>query len=76
MLVVAIAIAGLAFGRDAVRGEIVGQIQGLVGREGALAVQAMLLGAEFTRNWVERFEGKPAPMSHATRDPSPPLVRG
>lgn len=45
ILIVAIAIAGLAFGPEAVRGEIVGQIQGLVGREGALAVQAMLEGA-------------------------------
>jgi membrane protein len=45
ILIVAIAIAGLAFGQEAVRGELVGQIQGLVGREGALAVQAMLEGA-------------------------------
>ena len=45
ILIVAIAVAGLAFGRDAVRGEVVGQIQGLVGREGAQAVQAMLEGA-------------------------------
>jgi membrane protein len=45
ILIVAIAIAGLAFGPEAVRGEIVGQIKGLVGREGALAVQAMLEGA-------------------------------
>jgi membrane protein len=45
ILIIAIAIAGLVFGREAVRGEIVGQIQGLVGREGALAVQAMLEGA-------------------------------
>jgi membrane protein len=45
ILIVAIAIAGVAFGPEAVRGEIVGQIQGLVGREGALAVQAMLEGA-------------------------------
>ena len=45
ILIVAIAIAGLAFGPEAVRGEIVGQIEGLVGREGALAVQAMLEGA-------------------------------
>ena len=45
ILIVAIAIAGVAFGPDAVRGEIVGQIQGLVGHEGALAVQAMLEGA-------------------------------
>src|SRR6185436_8060033 len=45
ILIVAIAIAGLAFGPEAVRGEIVGQIEGLVGREGAVAVQAMLEGA-------------------------------
>jgi membrane protein len=45
VLVVAIAIAGLAFGPEAVRGEIVGQIKGLIGVEGATAVQAMLEGA-------------------------------
>jgi membrane protein len=45
ILVVAIAIGGLIFGAEAVRGEIVGQIQGLVGRDGAEAVQAMLEGA-------------------------------
>jgi membrane protein len=45
ILIVAIAIAGFAFGAEAVRGEIVGQIEGLVGRSGALAVQAMLEGA-------------------------------
>ncbi|MBA3496690.1 MAG: YihY/virulence factor BrkB family protein [Gemmatimonadales bacterium] len=44
-LVIAIAVAGLFFGPEAVRGEIVGQIQGLVGRQGAEAVQAMLEGA-------------------------------
>jgi membrane protein len=45
ILVIAIGVAGLVFGRDAVRGEIVGQIQGLVGRQGAEAVQAMVEGA-------------------------------
>jgi membrane protein len=45
ILIVAIAIAGLAFGQEAVRGEIVGQIDGLVGHQGALAVQGMLEGA-------------------------------
>ncbi len=45
ILIVAIAVAGLVFGAEAVRGEIVGQIDGLVGHEGALAVQAMLEGA-------------------------------
>jgi membrane protein len=45
VLIVAIAVAGLIFGPDAVRGQIVGQIEGLVGHEGAQAVQAMLEGA-------------------------------
>ena len=42
MLVVVIAIAGLAFGEEAARGEIAHQIRGLVGDEGATAVEAML----------------------------------
>jgi membrane protein len=45
ILVVAIAIGGLVFGEEAVRGEVVGQIQGLIGRRGAETVQAMLEGA-------------------------------
>lgn len=45
ILVVAIAIAGFVFGDAAVRGQIVGQIDGLVGRDGALAVQGLLEGA-------------------------------
>jgi membrane protein len=45
VLLVAIAIAGMAFGPEAVRGEVVGQIDGLVGRDGAQAVQALLEGA-------------------------------
>jgi membrane protein len=45
ILVIAIAIGGLVFGAEAMRGEVVGQIQGLIGREGAVAVQAMLEGA-------------------------------
>jgi membrane protein len=45
VLLVSIAIAGLAFGPEAVRGEIVGQLQSLVGRDGAEAVQQMLEGA-------------------------------
>lgn len=42
LLVIAIAIAGAVFGQEAARGEIVGQIQGLVGKQGAEAIQAML----------------------------------
>lgn len=45
VLLVAIAIAGAVFGEAAVRGEIVGQLDGLLGREGAKAVQALLEGA-------------------------------
>ncbi|HET7468407.1 MAG TPA: YihY/virulence factor BrkB family protein [Gemmatimonadales bacterium] len=45
ILVVAIGVAGLVFGPDAVRGEVVGQIQGLVGRQGAEAVQTMIQNA-------------------------------
>ena len=45
VLLVSIAIAGLVFGAEAVRGELVGQMDDLVGREGAQAVQALLEGA-------------------------------
>jgi len=45
VLLVAIAIAGAAFGEEAVRGEIVGQLDELLGRDGAQAVQALLEGA-------------------------------
>jgi membrane protein len=49
ILVVAIAIGGVVFGADAVRGQIVGQIQGLIGSDGGRAVQAMLEGAAHHR---------------------------
>lgn len=42
ILVIVIAVAGLVFGEAAARGEIVGQIQGLVGQQGAQMVQTML----------------------------------
>ncbi len=45
LLVIVIAIAGLLFGREAVQGEIVGQLQGLIGREGALVVQGLIKSA-------------------------------
>lgn len=45
LLIIVIAIAGFVFGEEAVRGEIVGQIQGLVGREGAEVIQEMLKNA-------------------------------
>jgi membrane protein len=42
-------MAGLVFGPEAVRGEIVGQLDHLVGREGAGAVQSLLEGASQRR---------------------------
>jgi membrane protein len=49
VLLVATAIAGSVFGAEAVRGEIVGQLDHLVGREGALTVQSLLEGAAHRR---------------------------
>src|SRR5471032_3684290 len=45
LLIIAIAVAGLFFGQEAARGEIVAQIQALIGREGAIAVQSLLKSA-------------------------------
>jgi len=40
--VVVIAVAGLVFGQEAAQGQIIGQIQGLVGEESAKAIQSMI----------------------------------
>jgi len=41
------------------------------------SAQVVLLGAEFTKAWVQRFEAKqPAPMEHATKDPAPEATGG
>jgi len=45
LLFIAIAIAGLAFGVEAARGEITGQIEGLIGYDGARAIQTMIQSA-------------------------------
>jgi membrane protein len=45
LLIIAVAIAGLAFGVQAAQGEIAGQIQGLVGRDGAKAIQDLIQSA-------------------------------
>ena len=42
LLIVVIAAAGLVFGQQAAQGALVGQIQGLVGKEGAQAIQTIL----------------------------------
>jgi membrane protein len=52
VLLVATAIAGMVFRADAVSGEIVGQLDQLVGREGARAVQSLLEGASQRRGGI------------------------
>jgi membrane protein len=42
LLLIAISVAGLVYGRDAVEGRLVTEIQGMIGKQGAEAVQTML----------------------------------
>lgn len=42
LLVIAVAVAGMVFGEDAARGGIVDQFRGMVGDDGARAIQSML----------------------------------
>lgn len=48
LLVIVIAIAGALFGRDAVMGQITGQLTGLIGRDGASLVQGLVASASDT----------------------------
>jgi len=66
ILIVAMSIAGLAFGSEAVRGEIVGQIDGLVGHDGAVASSPSSLEppAHF---WSSRPRSTPSGGSSRTR---------
>jgi membrane protein len=52
MLVMVIAVAGLAFGRQAAEGALFGELADLVGPESAAAVQAMLRSASSTRSGI------------------------
>lgn len=45
LLIIAIAIAGSFFGEEAAKGEIIGQIQGLVGKDGAEVIQTAIENA-------------------------------
>ncbi len=46
ILILAIAGAGYFFGAEAARGDILAQVEGLVGRNGAQVIQALLAGAQ------------------------------
>jgi len=45
LLIIVIAVAGLVFGREAAQGQIMGQLSGLVGNEGAAAIQGLIKSA-------------------------------
>ncbi|MFL6197417.1 MAG: YihY/virulence factor BrkB family protein [Thermoanaerobaculia bacterium] len=45
MLLIATAVAGLVWGREAVQGQLVGELRGLLGAQGAQAVQTMIANA-------------------------------
>lgn len=45
LLLIVTAVAGLVWQRDAVQGQLVGQIQGVVGQQGAEAIQTMIANA-------------------------------
>ena len=42
LLLIVVSVAGLVFGEEAVRGELFGQLQGLMGHDAAQAVQSLL----------------------------------
>ena len=52
LLVITIGIAGLAFGDDAAQGEIVGQLEGLVGTEGAKLIEQMVAASRKTSEGI------------------------
>jgi membrane protein len=52
MLVLVIAVAGLAFGRQAAEGALFGELADLIGPESAVALQAMLRSASDTRSGI------------------------
>jgi membrane protein len=52
LLVIAIALAGLVFGREAATNQVVGEIRGLVGEDGAQVIQTILQNASKTTSGV------------------------
>jgi len=46
LLIIVIAVAGFLWGEDAVRGEVIRQLGGLVGPEGAKSIQALIRSAD------------------------------
>jgi membrane protein len=52
LIVVVIAVIGLAFGEQAARGQILNQIEGMVGHEGAQAIQTVVANANQPKSGI------------------------
>jgi membrane protein len=52
LLIIVIAVAGLVWGQEAVRGQLVDQLTGLLGRDAALSVQSLLQAANHPKEGV------------------------
>ena len=52
LILIAVAIAGLLFGREAVQTQVTSSLQGLLGESGAKAINAMLAGADRPKEGV------------------------
>ncbi len=52
IIVISISVAALIFGKEAARGELIAQIQGLVGYDGAKVIQTALKNAQYTHQSV------------------------
>ena len=52
LLILSIAVVGLAFGKDAARGQVMGQVQGLLGRQAAAAIQSMIAHSRSLRSGI------------------------
>jgi membrane protein len=67
ILLVVIAVAGVVFGQEAVRGQIVHQFAGLMGEKQAAAIQEILKSAQFRRSgWLADAVGGVALILGAT----------
>lgn len=50
LLLIVISVAGMVFGADAARGEIFAELRGLLGNEGAMAIEGLLKSVELSRH--------------------------
>ena len=70
MLLAAIAVAGLAFGREAAQGAVVAELGGLVGDQAAIAIEGMIASASTSARALSEQRLVSQPLSCSSRGPS------